>query len=90
MLVPDVTKIEFLAFIFASSMAVSRLIRLLGFVEALLVLWVLELNSSVPLANEVVFVLIGVMERLSNSDGDMVCGLWELKLELEPTEGGLQ
>ena len=76
MLVPDVTKIEFLAFIFASTIAVSRLIRLLGFetVPGLLDLG-LELKSSLPLANDVVFVLIGVMERLSNSDGDIVCGL---------------
>ena len=77
MLVPDVTKIEFLAFIFASTIAVSRLIRLLGFetVPGLLVLFGLELKSSLPLAKDVVFVLIGVMERLSNSDGDIVCGL---------------
>ena len=54
--VPEVTKMEFLAFILASNMAVSRLILLLGLGPTLRP----RSAVGVPLAKQVVFVFIGV------------------------------
>ena len=78
-LVPEVTKMEFLALILASIMAVSRLIlfpppgpgpRLI------------ELPFPVK---DVVLVLVGVRARCSSSEGEIVCGRGApVKLGLDP------
>ena len=79
--VPEVTKMEFLAFILASNIAVSRLILLLGLGPTLSPV---SAVGWLPLAKRVVFVFIGVTERRSSSEGDIVWGLWAPKLELDP------
>ena len=68
MFVPEVTKIEFLALIRASIIAVSRLIRFPPGPR------LLELPMLLLAPKLVVFVLIGVTARCSSSEGDIVCG----------------
>ena len=69
-LVPEVTKMEFLALILASIIAVSRLILLPPGPR----LFELPIEEEGLAAKEVVFVLIGVTESCSNSEGEMVWG----------------